>query len=244
MIGFAQIAGGAPSSTGALTDHLLNSTVGQEQARLAAYYSRGAVKDLDLVGLAQQMADGELAFSEALDRAVQDYLRDGDPDLLDAAQERLANRLSDLAFRITEGLKDAPVAVVRPDLHPMVARALGIEDGRLLDRDAINALLAGRRADGGKIEGKHYAQERRLPVDPKTGEDRYSGPIGSYDFCPTPDKSVSVAWAFSGPRDQARILSAHTEAAREAVGTIITTTLQSIADFEANRPLPNQVAAS
>jgi len=45
MIGFAQIAGGAPSSTGALTDHLLNSTVGQEQARLAAYYSRGAVKD-------------------------------------------------------------------------------------------------------------------------------------------------------------------------------------------------------
>ena len=70
MIGFAQIAGGAPSSTGALTDHLLNSTVGQEQARLAAYYSRGAVKDLDLVGLAQQMADGELAFSEALDRAA------------------------------------------------------------------------------------------------------------------------------------------------------------------------------
>ena len=47
MIGFAQIAGGAPSSTGALTDHLLNSTVGQEQARLAAYYSRGAAKDLD-----------------------------------------------------------------------------------------------------------------------------------------------------------------------------------------------------
>jgi D-lactate dehydrogenase len=31
---------------------------------------------------------------------------------------------------------------------------------------------------------------------------------------------------------------------REAVGTIVATTLESIADFEAGRPLRNQVAAA
>jgi hypothetical protein len=87
-------------------------------------------------------------------------------------------------------------------------------------RRASCAALAGRRTDGERVEGKHYAKERRLPVDPKTGEERYSGPIGSYDFCPTPDKSVSVAWAFASPVEQARIYNAHLEAAREAVGYI------------------------
>jgi TrwC relaxase len=47
-------------------------------------------------------------------------------------------------------------------------------------------------------------------------------PIGSYDFTPTPDKSVSVAWAFAPPVEQAQIYNAHLEAAREAVATIAT----------------------
>ena len=57
-------------------------------------------------------------------------------------------------------------------------------------------------------------------MDPKTGEQRYSGPIGSYDFCPTPDKSVSVTWAFAPPTERAKILNAHHEAAREAMAYI------------------------
>ena len=221
MIGFAQIAGGAPSSTGALTNHLLNNTVNQEQARLAAYYGRGMVRSDSLTELARQVADGDLKVSEAVAQAVSESIQaGGDPDLLDATEERLTNQLSDLASRISEGLEDAPIAVLRPDMHPLAAQGLGIEAGRLLDRDAINALLAGRRADGETIEGKHYARERRLPVDPKTGEERLSGPIGSYDFSPSPDKSVSVAWAFADPVEQARIYQAHLEAARDAVGYI------------------------
>jgi hypothetical protein len=57
VIGFAQIAGGAPSSTGALTSHLLNNTVNQEQARLATYYGRGMVRDEGLMELARQVAE-------------------------------------------------------------------------------------------------------------------------------------------------------------------------------------------
>ena len=223
MIGFAQIAGGAPSSVGAMTRHLLNNTVSREEARLAAYYGRGMVRD-DLRDLAGQVADGRVTHADALGVLVQDYLAQGGaPDLLDAAAARLGKRLGDLAGRIRDNLEDAPVAVLRGDLHPLAAQGLGIDDPQgLLSPEQINALLAGRRADGTLIAGKIYARERRLPVDPKTGEQRYSGPIGSYDFCPTPDKSVSVAWAFAPATERARILHAHHEAAREAMAYIAT----------------------
>ena len=152
---------------------------------------------------------------------MSDYIRVGGAlDSLDAAEDRLVKRLADLATRTHEGLENAPVAVVRPDLHPLAASGLGIEADDILSREQISALLAGRRGDGEMIAGKHYAKVRSLPVNPKTGERNLSYPIGSYDFCPTPDKSVSVAWAFANPVEKAKIFHAHIEAAREAVATI------------------------
>jgi len=47
VIGFASIAGGAPSSAAAMTRHLMNSTLQPDQARLAAYYARGMVREPD-----------------------------------------------------------------------------------------------------------------------------------------------------------------------------------------------------
>jgi hypothetical protein len=84
-------------------------------------------------------------------------------------------------------------------MHPLVARGLGIDSAGMLDKAEINALISGNRADGERVEGKHYAKARRLPVDPKDGEIRHSTPIGSYDFSTNADKSVSVAYAFAGP---------------------------------------------
>ena len=223
MIGFAQIIGGMPSSAGGMTKHLMNKTLalGPEDERLALYYGRGQVREDALIDLAGGVADGSIRFSDALDEAVSAYLRrGGDPDQLDVAKDRLSKRLADLTMRIEDGLENAPVAVIRPDLHPLVAAGLGIDREALLSKDEISALLAGRRADGELIAGKHYPPVRRLPVNPKTGERNLSHPIGSYDFCPTPDKSVSVAWAFANPVEQAKIFNAHLEAAREAVATI------------------------
>ncbi len=52
---------------------------------------------------------------------------------------------------------EAPnIAGLRPDMHPLVARGLGITPGERLSPEAINGLLAGRRADGEQIEGKRY----------------------------------------------------------------------------------------
>jgi len=149
VIGFATIAGGAPSSATGMTDHLLTNTVPQEEARLAAYYGRGMVRDTLIEGLAEQVAAGDLAYSEALSELMARYIREGGHvDLTNAAEERLGKRLADVAFRIQEGLQDAPLAVVRPDIHPMVAAGLGIDPEGMLNREEINALLAGRRADG------------------------------------------------------------------------------------------------
>jgi TrwC relaxase len=197
--------------------------LGPEDQRLAVYYGKGQVRDDGLNELASYLADGSLSYSEALDEAVSRYLNDGgDIDLLDAAEERLGKRIADLAMRIQEGLENAPVAVIRPDLHPIVTAGLGIEGAdELLSKEQINSLLAGRRTDGDPIEGKHYAATRRLPTNPRTGERNLSQPIGSYDFCPTPDKSVSVAWAFARPVERARIFQAHIDAARESVGGVI-----------------------
>ena len=44
MMGFAKIAGGAPSAVRAMVNHLLNATLRPEQSRLAAYYALGMVQ--------------------------------------------------------------------------------------------------------------------------------------------------------------------------------------------------------
>jgi hypothetical protein len=243
MLGFAKIAGGMPSSTGAMTDHLMAQTLTPDQAKLAAYYGRGMVHDNQMLAWAQSIADGGVTYSEALGRLVQRYIRDGgDLDLIDDAEERIGKRLAELAHRVQEGLEDAPLAVIRPGTDPAVLMALGIEVDGLLSRAEINALLAGRRADGELIEGKRYVGERKLPTDPKTGEERVSLPIGSYDFCPTPDKSVSVAWAFAGPVEQSKIYTAHIEAAREAVAYIASEVGQiRLGDGGEDGSIPGQV---
>src|ERR1044072_7974158 len=95
-------------------------------------------------------------------------------------------------------------ASVLPGMTPTVAAALGLaaDQAVISDTSAINSILAGRRADGERIEGKHYASIRRLPVDEQTGERRLSYPIGSYIFSPAPDKSVSAAWALAGETER------------------------------------------
>jgi hypothetical protein len=221
MIGFAKIVGGEPASVGGMTAHLCNNTLGRGGlADIAAYYERGAGEPL-IVTLARDVAAGDMPYSDALDALVHNWIRiGGDLDHLPAAEDRLGNRLATLVARFDEGLDVAHLAVVRPDAHPSALVGLGIESDGVLSTDEINALLAGRRADGSAIEGKTYATERALPVDPKDGVRRWSTPIGSYDFCPTPDKTVSVAWAFATQAEQAIIYNAHLEAAREAVAYI------------------------
>ena len=123
--------------------------------------------------------------------------------------------------RFREGGGEITTATPRRDMHPLVLAGLGLDPAEPVSRAEINCLLSGHRSDGGRIEGKTYAKHREF-VDQTTGERRESTPIGSYDFCPTPDKSVSIAWAFAPSVEQAVIHTAHMEAAREAIAYITT----------------------
>jgi hypothetical protein len=219
MIPFAQIAGGMNAA--GLVDHLMNNTLSQDQSRLAAYYGRGPAEVSGFLIAARDIADGTVTFDQAISGLMWDYIRDGGSlDLLDVIEERYSKRVADLVDRIMDGLDYAPLAVMRPDIHPLVLEGLGIEPDGILNNNEIGALLSGLRADGQPIVGKRYAKEREMPSDPKTGERKWATPIGSYDFAPAPDKSVSVAWAFANEREQAQIMHAHLESARDAVGHI------------------------
>jgi hypothetical protein len=127
--------------------------------------------------------------------------------------QTIPKEMADLAHYYTRGMElGVDEAALRPDLHPLVAQGLGVDPSQPVKLEQINALLAGRRANGEKIEGKRYL-EARAYTDPKTGLQKTKIPIGSVDFCLTPDKSVSVAWAFAEPAEQAALYQAHRDAA-------------------------------
>jgi hypothetical protein len=131
--------------------------------------------------------------------------------------QTVPREVADLSRYYTrEGAIGENEARPRRDMHPVVAKGLGINPDKPVTMDQINALLAGRRADGEKIEGKQYTSIKQY-TDPKTDEVRDSVPVGAVDFCLTPDKSVSVAWAFGTPAEQAAIYQAHRDAAHETM---------------------------
>ncbi len=137
--------------------------------------------------------------------------------------QSLPQEVADIARYYTKGTVRADstdsaegTSELRPDLHPLVVKGLGLQPERPLTKDEIGALLAGRRADGKKITGKEYSTLREY-VDPKTGETKKKTPLGAIDFTLTPDKTVSVAWAFAPPAEQVIIWQAHREAAQEAM---------------------------
>jgi conjugative relaxase-like TrwC/TraI family protein len=188
-------------------------------ADLARYYTHGAdtPEQREMAQLATEVAEGRLTYSEALDELMLADLRRGG----DGSIEReavLGTRLADATSAIIDD-RPPPAAELRRDMHPLVAKGLGVDPEAPLTVDQINGLLAGRRADGEEIEGKRYTPERTI-TDKRTGETKELVPIGSYDFTLTPDKSVSVAWAFAEAAEQAAIYQAHRDAAHEAMAQL------------------------
>ncbi|WP_132294154.1 MULTISPECIES: MobF family relaxase [Roseicella] len=186
-------------------------------ANLARYYTKGTdtPEQRDIAELAEQVATGDLTYSEALNELMR---RDGDRggDYGMETEQRLGQALAKAASRTQDGDMGEAAAQPRRDMHPLVAKGLGIDPEQPLTRQQINALLVGLRTDGEVIEGKHYSTLREY-TDPKTGETKEKIPLGSVDFTLTPDKSVSVAWAFAVPAEQAAIYQAHRDAASEAM---------------------------
>jgi hypothetical protein len=222
MLTYSTIAAGEPSDARAMTNHLLTQTLPRDLAEQTRPLMQGIVagsaEDRAVHALAGAVWARELGFGDAVSTLMLDHA-DRAADL-EAEEQRLGNRLVRvLERRDFEDTYGPAPAEPRRDLHPLVARGLALDPDRTLSRSAIQALLAGRRADGRLIEGKSYAT-RRAFTDRRTGLTKEAVPIGSVDFCLTPDKSVSIAWAFAAPAEQAAIYLAHRDAAAEAMAAI------------------------
>ncbi len=98
----------------------------------------------------------------------------------------------------------AEPATLRPDMAPALAEALKADPHQPLTLRQVACLLAGRTLDGKRIEGRRYHAEG----------------ISAYDFILTPDKSISVAWAFGTPEEQAALADAHSAAGEEAMAEV------------------------
>src|SRR5690349_18940733 len=92
--------------------------------------------------------------------------------------QTVPREVADLARHYTRCMAiKADEAAPRRDMHPLVAKGLMIDPDRPVTMDQINSLLAGRRSDGERIDGKRYISVREY-TDPRTGEQKEKVPIG------------------------------------------------------------------
>jgi len=102
---------------------------------------------------------------------------------------------------------EAPQRGTRPqprrDMHPGLARALGLDPHGIPSVEQVSQVLAGRRADGGELATNEAATARS---------------VSYIDLCFSAPKSVSLAWAFAPTEaERATLLQAHRDAVDAAL---------------------------
>ena len=248
MMTYRTGAAGAPSAAMAMAEHLLEQTLPQAQAELAAYYQRGLTPAPTPDG-----GPGRYEVTTAEPR------RDMDP--------RLAGLLGLDPYRVPSVEEIAQLlAGNRADGTPIpgkqvqratrsLADELGLEAGRLPTAEELGRVLAGCRADDGVALPKQRAEALcgrllalyGVPAGSKPGSlspdalghmqagrrvdgtalrlgpfldglDDTRARIGYVDLCWSADKSVSLAWAMA-PTEAERNLIA--QAHKDAVASAL-----------------------
>jgi len=131
-----------------------------------------------------------------------EYMQHGD---LAPEQAKLA------AYYQHGGEPEQQIGIIRHDIHPLVMRGLGLDDGQPLTNQRLDGIFSGHTAEGNRIDGKTYSMRNGQPNH-----------TGSIVFSPTPHKSVSVAWALAPPVEQAQLYNAHLTAARDYMAFVAT----------------------
>lgn len=124
------------------------------------------------------------------------------------SSEHLPEMLAALARYYVAGGKDVlvgPMALARPNLHPVVRQKLGIDPSVPLSTKQLANLLNGLRADGEKIPGKAPTTNTFI------------------DFVFTAPKSFSVALVLASPRERALLEKAYADAVNKLMDLIADT---------------------
>lgn len=109
------------------------------------------------------------------------------------------------------------IPLVRADLDPTLAEALGIEANAVLTPEQLANLLGGRRADGAELDlGSDHNRKVRTYEDKDGNAVRQR--ISASDFCFSSPKSLSVAWALADTdAERWSLLQAHRDAVTETL---------------------------
>jgi TrwC relaxase/AAA domain len=238
MLTYRTGAAGAPSAARAMADHLLEQTLPQAQAELAAYYQRGVAPSDPTQGV-----------------AVAEPRRDMDPRVaallgIDPNRAPEADAIAQLlAGNRADGMPIPGKQVQRAS--ESLAELLGLEPATLPRREQITHILDGQRADGSVLPDDQAAairarflalygfHARREPTaeerDHLLAGQRADGSapgraalleglsatrsrIGYVDLCWSVDKTVSLAWAFAPTAaERAIIAQAHHDAVDAAM---------------------------
>ncbi|HUN38914.1 MAG TPA: MobF family relaxase [Acetobacteraceae bacterium] len=238
MLTYRTGAAGAPSAARAMADHLLEQTLPQAQAELAAYYQRGVVAADPTHGV-----------------AVAEPRRDMDPGVaallgIDPNRAPEADAIAQLLAGNRADGTPIPGKQVQRESQSL-AELLGLEPATLPHREQIAHILDGQRADGSALPDDRAAairarflalygfHARREPTaeerDHLLAGQRADGSapgraalleglsatrsrIGYVDLCWSADKTVSLAWAFAPTAaERAIIAQAHHDAVDAAM---------------------------
>lgn len=123
-------------------------------------------------------------------------------EIEEKAEVHARESLSGAIDAIKRGSEPLSAAEPRRDMHRDMAHMLRIDTSRNLSERELASLMAGKRADGGEIEGVH---------DKK---------ITYIDFTLSSDKSASIVFALGNDEERAAVLRAHRIAAAEAMAFV------------------------
>ena len=124
----------------------------------------------------------------------------------------------------TPGIEDAIAAgygaapLLRTDIDPALADALGLKQGQSIGVDELAQLLSGHRADGTALPGQHQNRDVTTYHAYDDGEGRDRHRVAYLDLTLSAPKHVSLAWSFAKTEaERASLLQAHRTAVEKTL---------------------------
>ena len=124
----------------------------------------------------------------------------------------------------TAGVEEAIAAghgaapLLRPDIDPALADALGLKPAQAIDVDALANILSGRRADGSSLPVQHQNRDVTTYGDNEAEDGKVRHRVAYLDLTLSANKHLSVAWAFAETEaERNSLLQAHRTARDETL---------------------------
>lgn len=156
----------------------------------------------------------------AAGRAMADYMLEQQIDEQTMRAAAYYGQTAGVEEAIAEGHGAAPM--LRADIDPELAEALGLKPGQLITADHLAQILSGRRADGDDLPiGEHQHKGITTYGDTESEDGKTRHRVAYLDLTFSAPKHLSLAWAFAETEaERNSLLQAHRTAVDRTLGYI------------------------